>query len=52
MSVCVCVTVCVPGDKYMPVGRGEVGVEREKEGGGAGKRSNRYFNMNIKSYLE
>ena len=36
MSVCVCVTVCVPGDKYMPVGRG-VGVEREKEGGGLGK---------------
>ena len=32
MSVCVCVTVCVPGNKYMHVGRG-VGVEREKEGG-------------------
>ena len=36
MSVCVCVTVCVPGDKYMPVGRGG-GRGRERKGGGLGK---------------
>ena len=29
----VCVTVCVPGDKYMPLGREGVGVEKKKEGG-------------------